>query len=277
MEKALISIMDWWESAGLETGHSSLDTPAKTQNPSLAGMSKSNKASKNSRSRGQVSQAGKSASVNTHIDTDADQSQNIKARLETAQVVAKQASSLGGLQTAMQAFDAGDISDHARQCVFARGNAKADIMLIDTAPDKEDDIQGKPLTGQAGDLLGKMLHSIGLTDEDVYITHMVNWRPPENRAPTQDEINMCRPFLDRHIEFIAPKIIALIGATPLSALTGITGIMKNRGQWQILKANGKELPALPIFHPAFLLKRPELKKEAWRDLLALRAKIQTLL
>ena len=173
----------------------------------------------------------------------------------------------------MDKFDAGTLSDSARQCVFARGNPEADVMFIGEAPGREEDIAGKPFIGPAGQLLDKMLASIGLTEDTAYLTNVVNWRLPKNRNPTEEDIALCRPFLHRHIELTAPKVIMLVGGVSLTALTGASGIMKMRGQWQTVSVAGKDIPALPIYHPAFLLRQPTLKKDAWRDLLALRERL----
>jgi len=175
----------------------------------------------------------------------------------------------------MDRFDAGPLSDGARQCVFARGNPEADVMVIGEAPGIEEDKAGKPFIGPAGQLLDKMLASIGLTEETAYLTNVVNWRLPNNRKTTDDDIALCKPFLDRHIELAAPKVILMVGGVSMSALMGLTGIMKQRGQWQIVTIAGTEIPALPIYHPAFLLRQPTLKKDAWRDLLALRERLGT--
>jgi len=129
-----------------------------------------------------------------------------------------------------------------------------------------EDIQGKPFVGQSGQLLGKMLASIGLSEDDFYITNVVNWRPPKSRNPKPEEIALCRPF----------KVILMVGGVSMSALTDLTGIMKHHGQWQKIQLGGLSLPAMPLYHPAFLLRQPALKKEAWRDLLSLRAKLETL-
>lgn len=190
--------------------------------------------------------------------------------------VAKTAKTLDELRTAIQTFDAGALSDGARQAVISRGNPDADLMIIGEAPGREEDIQGKPFIGQSGQLLDHMLAAIGLTEETFYVTNIVNWRPPKNRNPKPEEIEMCRPFLDRHIELTQPKVLLLVGGVSMTALTGMTGIMKNHGQWQDIEIGGGTLPALPLYHPAFLLRQPALKKEAWRDLLSLRAKLETL-
>lgn len=195
-------------------------------------------------------------------------------------LIARKAKTLDDLKTAMQNFDAGALSDGARQCVFARGNPKANIMIIGETPGIEEDMQGKPFVGRAGLLLDRMLAAIGLSEDDVYITDSVNWRPQKNRNPKADEIALCRPFLQRHIEFVAPKILVLVGGVALKSLTGLDGIMKQRGVWQDVVIEGEAklapIPAIPLYHPAFLMRQPVLKKEAWRDLLALKAKIDQL-
>ncbi len=183
---------------------------------------------------------------------------------------------LDALREAMNTFDAGALSDGARQAVFSRGNPEADLMVIGEAPGRDEDIQGKPFVGRAGQLLDRMLGAIALGEDDVYVTNVVNWRPPQNRNPKPDEIETCRPFIEKHIELAQPKILLLVGGISMTALTGLTGIMKNHGQWQDVTIAGTTYPALPLYHPAFLLRRPELKKDAWRDLLALREKLLSL-
>lgn len=183
---------------------------------------------------------------------------------------------LDALREAMNAFDAGPLGDGAKQVVFSRGNPEADIMVIGEAPGRDEDMHGKPFIGRAGQLLDRMLGAIALGPEDVYITNVVNWRPPSNRKPTPAEIEMCLPFLHRHIELAQPKLLLLVGGISMTAMTGQTGIMKNHGQWSDVMIGGQSYPAMPLYHPAFLLRRPELKKEAWRDLLSLRARILAL-
>lgn len=184
--------------------------------------------------------------------------------------------SLEDLRAAMNAFDAGALSDGARQAVFSRGNPEANLMVIGESPGRDEDIQGKPFVGPSGQLLDRMLGAIALGADDFYVTNVINWRLPANRNPKPEEIEICRPFIEKHIELAQPKVVLLVGGMSMSAMTGLNGIMKNHGQWQDVTIAGKIYPALPLYHPAFLLRRPELKKDAWRDLLSLREKLLSL-
>ena len=208
-------------------------------------------------------------------------SQDIAPAAASTSVTAKhidlsKITTLDALREAMNNFEAGTLTDSARQAVFARGNPDATLMVIGEAPGRDEDIQGKPFVGQAGQLLDRMLGAIGLGEEDAYITNVVNWRTAQNQKPKAEDIETCRPFIERHITLAQPKVLLLVGGISMTALTGLTGIMKNHGQWQDVTIGDVTYPALPLYHPAFLLRRPELKKEAWRDLLALREKLLSL-
>jgi len=183
---------------------------------------------------------------------------------------------LNALQTAMNEFDAGPLTDGARQAVFSRGNPDANLMVIGESPGRDEDIQGKPFVGPSGQLLDRMLGAIGLGEDDYYVTNVINWRLPQNRSAKPEDIALCRPFIEKHITLAEPKILLLVGGISMSALTGLNGIMKNHGQWQDVSIADQSYRALPLYHPAFLLRRPELKKEAWRDLLALREALLSL-
>ncbi len=198
----------------------------------------------------------------------------LSEQIENATALAKSAPTLEALKTSLDGFDAGLLSDHARQVVFARGNPEADIMVIGEAPGREEDLKGQPFVGPAGQLLDKMFAAINMNDRQLYITNVCNWRPPKNRNPTEDELALCAPFITRHMELIAPKLIVIVGGVALQALTGKTGIMKTRGQWQEITIGDQAVPAMPLYHPAFLLRRPELKREAWRDLLAIQERLE---
>ena len=250
MDKALKSVLDWWDAAGVDVPDVTLPAPKRKAAPRKSPVAPSQKS---------ATRAPQTAPTP-------------KPSIDAAPIAAK-AKTLAELKAAMDSFDAGTLSDAARQCVFARGNPSAGLMIIGEAPGREEDMAGKPFIGPAGQLLDKMLASIGLTEETAYLTNVVNWRLPKNRNPSPEDIELCRPFLNRHIELAAPKVILLVGGVSMSALTGLTGIMKQRGQWQTVTVAGTEIPALPIYHPAFLLRQPVLKKDAWRDLLALRERL----
>ena len=170
-----------------------------------------------------------------------------------------------------------DLKETASKTVFSDGNPNSKIMLIGEAPGKDEDKLGKPFIGAAGQLLDKMLHSINLNRDKVYITNIIPWRPPENRTPNSEEILQCLPFIQKHIEIIKPKIILLLGGTASKAiLTSEIGIMKLRGKWYEYKSLNLEKPisVLATFHPAFLLRSPAFKKDSWEDLKMLKSKIQ---
>ena len=150
-------------------------------------------------------------------------------------------------------------------------------MLVGEAPGRDEDIQGKPFVGKSGQLLDRMLSAIGLSrgsaerETAVFITNVIFWRPPGNRTPTEAETLMCLPFLLRTIEIQAPDFIVCLGATPAHRLTGRTdGILKLRGKWMSANVSGRNIPLLPTLHPAYLLRQPNQKRLAWRDLLTLR-------
>jgi len=170
-----------------------------------------------------------------------------------------------------------DLKKSATNLVFGDGNINAKVMIIGEGPGANEDKLGKPFVGRAGKLLDKMLASINLDRKKVYISNVVNYRPPENRRPTEDEILKYLPYLISHIEIINPKIIMLLGSTALNTLIGNSVVIsKARGKW-IQKEIGKIKPwVIASFHPAFLMRQPEQKKLAWIDLKMVREKIKVL-
>jgi DNA polymerase len=155
--------------------------------------------------------------------------------------------------------------------VFGEGNQNAELMFIGEAPGAEEDATGRPFVGAAGKLLDKIIAAIGLKREDIYITNVVKCRPPNNRKPTNEEMSACEPFLFNEIEIVKPKLIVTLGATPLASLLNIKeGITKTRGQFY----NFHGIAVMPTFHPAFLLRVPERKREVWEDMKQVMAKLQ---
>ncbi len=190
---------------------------------------------------------------------------------QTADAVAD----LEGLRAAMDAYEECDLKKGARQLVFSDGQPNARVMIIGEAPGRDEDIQGKPFVGRAGQLLDLMFGHIGLSRQDpnaeraLYIANVLPWRPPQNRDPKPDEIAMMLPFLQKHVALIDPEVIVAMGNHSCQALLGRRGITRLRGNWS--EAFGK--PVLPMFHPAYLLRTPEAKREAWADLLSLKARL----
>ncbi len=170
-----------------------------------------------------------------------------------------------------------DLKKNATNLVFADGNLNSSIMIIGEGPGANEDKEGKPFVGRAGKLLDKMLESIKLNRRNVYISNVVNFRPPMNRRPTDIEINRYLPFLNKHIEIINPKILLLLGSTALNALIGNEVVIsKARGRWINKKIGNANPEVIASFHPAFLMRQPDQKKYAWEDLKMIRKKISEL-
>src|ERR1700761_7010501 len=195
-----------------------------------------------------------------------------------AMAAAGAASSLVELQAALEAFDGCALKRTATNTVFADGVAHAPVMLIGEAPGRDEDRIGKPFVGRAGQLLDKMLASIGLDrNVNAYITNVINWRPPDNRDPSPEEAAQCLPFLRRHIELANPEIIILLGAVAARHVMGVSdGIMKLRGRWMDYRVGDRMVPLMPTLHPAYLLRQPAHKKLAWRDLQSVRDRLADL-
>ena len=182
--------------------------------------------------------------------------------------------SLEELKSFMSDFKGCELYKSSTNMVFSDGNPNSEIMLIGEAPGHDEDIQGKPFVGRSGKLLDKMLEAIELNREKVYIANIIPWRPPSNRRPTDEEIEICLPFIKKHIELIKPKVLMLLGSTATFALLKNTeGITKIRGKWVDLNLNSISVPTLPTFHPAFLLRQPAQKKHVWEDLKSLKNKV----
>ncbi|UWQ59144.1 uracil-DNA glycosylase [Leisingera caerulea] len=193
--------------------------------------------------------------------------------VEVAQKAAKAAASLPGLRDALEAFDHCDLKRGARNLVFSDGQPGARVMIIGEAPGREEDLQGKPFVGRAGQLLDKMLEAIGLSRaESVYITNVLPWRPPQNRDPLPAEIAMLTPFLERHVALAESDILVLMGNISCQAVLGKRGITRLRGKWD----QAWTKPVIPMFHPAYLLRQPSQKRLAWADLLELKARLASL-
>ena len=169
------------------------------------------------------------------------------------------------------------LKENASNLVFSDGNPNSKVMIIGEGPGANEDKEGLPFVGRAGQLLDKMLHAINLSRKNVYITNVVNYRPPENRKPTEKEIKRYLPYLKKHIEIIKPQIILLLGSTAMSAILQDTDVIsKMRGKWYEIEINKCKISSIVSFHPAYLLRQPDQKKFSWVDLKMIRDKLNKL-
>ncbi len=192
-----------------------------------------------------------------------------------AQKTATACTSLAELEEAMKNFNGGVLKASAKNTVFADGVAGSELMLVGEAPGADEDRLGKPFVGVSGQLLDKMLDAAGFDrTQNAYISNIVPWRPLGNRTPDQAVVTMCLPFIRRHIELAAPKVVLLVGGVSAKAILETEeGITRLRGKWRDVTTGNHSFAALPIYHPAYLLRQPHLKGAAWRDLLSAREKL----
>jgi uracil-DNA glycosylase len=206
--------------------------------------------------------------------------QTVSARAPIVDVAAKEiataAVDLAGLRESLAAFEGCPLKQTAKNLVFGEGNPNASVMFIGEAPGADEDREGRPFVGVSGRLLDRMMASIGLDRDSAYITNILPWRPPGNREPTPAEVTACLPFIQKHIQLVGPNVLVLIGGTAAKTLLARKeGIMRLRGRWLEYKPveTVDPIPALATFHPAFLLRSPAQKGNAWRDLLMIKEKL----
>jgi DNA polymerase len=199
-----------------------------------------------------------------------------------ARSAAAAAQTLEALRATVEAFDGCALKETATHTVFADGVPGSSVMLIGEAPGADEDRLGRPFVGVSGQLLDRMLRAIGLSrQENAYISNILFWRPPGNREPSSEEIALCLPFVHRHIELAAPAVLVLLGGPSAKTLLGRTeGITRLRGRWfdyrtpAMAERGAAPIAAIALFHPAYLLRQPAQKREAWRDLLAIKARLE---
>ncbi len=197
-------------------------------------------------------------------------------RYEKKQVFVKKekAQELNNLRDIISKIKNCKLKENASNLVFSDGNPNSKIMIIGEGPGANEDKEGLPFVGRAGQLLDKMLNAINLSRDNVYITNVVNYRPPENRKPTEQEVVRYLPFLKSHISIINPKIILLLGSTAMNALLNNTDVIsKMRGKWYEIEVNNLKINFIVSFHPAYLLRQPDQKKFSWIDLKMIREKL----
>lgn len=197
--------------------------------------------------------------------------------VSTAREIAARCNSLDELRDALQGFDQCPLKATATNLVFADGNPDSGVMFIGEAPGADEDRSGIPFVGVSGKLLDKMLGAIGLDRSSAYITNTLFWRPPGNRKPTTLESEMCLPFVERHIELVSPKALVVLGGSAATAvLETSVGITRLRGKWRDYTRGPHPVPVLPTYHPAYLLRQPALKRDAWRDFQSLKERLRSL-
>ena len=199
--------------------------------------------------------------------------------VEDARTLAAGCNTIEELEAAIRAFEGCALKRTAKNTVFADGLPSAPVMIVGEAPGADEDRLGKPFVGVSGQLMDRMMEAIGLKrGEGFYITNILFWRPPGNRTPTLAEQGMCLAFTRRHIELARPKLVVLAGATSAKAvLDTAEGITRLRGKWTSVRLDdGTEIPTMPTFHPAYLLRSPASKRQSWIDLLAIDKKLKEL-
>lgn len=205
---------------------------------------------------------------------------NDEGAINDARTLAASCTSLEELKSALENFTGSPLKNTAKNTVFGDGNPKAPLMLIGEAPGRDEDIQGKPFVGRSGQLLDRILSAINRDRHHddpakaAWISNVIPWRPPGNRTPTPIETALLRPFIDRHIELIAPKIIVLLGGVAAKQMLATEqGIMRLRGKWRTIKIHDHSFAAMPTFHPAYLLRQPAQKRLVWQDFLEIQEKL----
>lgn len=194
--------------------------------------------------------------------------------VDTARQLAGKCNSIAQLKDVVEGFEGCALKAMAKKTVFCDGNPDAPIMFIGEAPGRDEDLQGKPFVGRAGQLFDKMLAAIQLDRDKAYLTNIVYWRPPGKRSPSEAECAICRPFTDRQIALVKPKVLVMLGGAPAKELMATkSGILKTRGRWSEMTLGGHTVQAVATLHPAYLLCQPAQKRLAWADLQMIQAKL----
>jgi len=271
----LISILDWYRAAGVTEPLSEAAQDRLAAAPSPAAARPEPTPVEGTPAGAARNPAAAGAPRGTAPTGDAAGLQPDAGTIEEARQLAAAATDLAELETALDNFDGCPLKLRATQLCFADGNPDGEVMFVGEAPGQHEDAQGKPFVGRAGQLLDRILAAIGLDRTKVYIANTVPWRPPGNRTPTPAELAVCRPFLERQVELVAPHILVPLGGAAAKHLFGTdTGIMRLRGQWRELTIGAHACQAMATLHPAYLLRQPAQKKLVWRDFLALQARLE---
>ncbi|MEL6725234.1 MAG: uracil-DNA glycosylase [Pseudomonadota bacterium] len=269
---ALKALTEWWEEMGIEVDQAEIDAALKSQGdppiPAQAAISSDETRLNEGNSRPREHDRKSSRQR---------QSKSLHDWLQEAHTLAEGADSLESLKTAIESFDGCPLKQLCEKTVVYDGTLGAPVMILGEGPGGQEDQQGLPFVGKAGQLLDKMLGAIGLDRKtNTFISNVNYWRPPGNRNPEPDELALCRPFVDRMVDLAQPKIIIATGGVAAKSLLNTkTGIMRLRGTERPFDTPaGTRVPMVPMFHPAYLLRRPQDKSRAWRDLLLVQARLK---
>jgi uracil-DNA glycosylase family 4 len=266
MAEGLAGLLRWYAEMGVDIAVD--DAPHDRFAESRAGLS--DQAEERSPARRETFETGRRAMAGPAAALPAEV-------IAAARDQAAAAQNLGDLREKLSRFEGCGLKATATRLVFGDGNPSAEIMFIGEAPGADEDREGVPFVGRAGQLLDKLLAAIGLDRKKVYIANVVPWRPPGNRTPTPLETAACLPFTRRQIELVDPKILVCLGAASAQTLLGgKEGIMRLRGRWFAYPVGNTEIRALAMLHPAYLLRQPAQKKLAWQDLRMLGKEINSL-
>ncbi len=267
---ALKALTEWWEEMGVAVD-TSVIRAVTAANPTRPGSIRDLVPQNQDRPKGTPDQVRGNRKTNKTKSPD--------TLIAEARALAASAADLPALKAAIEAFEGSPLKAQCDKTVICDGTPNAPVMVIGEGPGGQEDRTGLPFVGKAGQLLNRMLAAINLDRKtNTFITNVNYWRPPGNRNPEADELALCRPFVDRMIELSQPKIIIAAGGVAAKCLLGTnTGIMRLRGTKQTFTLpDGTEFPIIPMLHPAYLLRRPQDKSRAWRDLLLLQAELETM-
>ena len=269
---ALKALTDWWEDMGVEVDQAEIDAVLKAQHAAPMPVQADISGSAAGRQSGDSPPRG-----NERKSSKRTQSKSLHDWLQEAHALSAGADSLESLKAAIESFEGCPLKQLCERTVVYDGTLGAPVMVLGEGPGGQEDQQGLPFVGKAGQLLDKMLAAVGLDRKtNTFISNVNYWRPPGNRNPEAEELAVCRPFVDRMVDLAQPKIIIATGGVAAKSLLDTkTGIMRLRGSERPFETPaGTKVPMVPMFHPAYLLRRPQDKSRAWRDLLLVQARLK---
>ena len=269
---ALKALTDWWEDMGVPADQAEIDAVLKAQSGAVPQTKANSSTARSAPAEGHVGARSPERKSNRRSKT-----KSLHDWLQDAEALAASADSLESLKAAIESFDGCPLKQLCERTVVYDGTLDAKVMVLGEGPGGQEDRLGLPFVGKAGQLLDKMLAAIQLDrNRNTFISNVNYWRPPGNRNPEPEELAVCRPFVNRMVDLAQPKIIIATGGVAAKSLLDTkTGIMRLRGSERpFTTPAGTKVPVIPMFHPAYLLRRPQDKSRAWRDLLLVQKRLQ---